>query len=58
MTELDAKEIKEKLDAIMNHLGIGKLSPAAVVDIRSKAKERAAKLVNQEDKRKQIPDRH
>lgn len=52
MTDADIKEIKEKLDVIMNHLGIGKIRPDDVVNIRIKAKERAEKLVNQEDRRK------
>lgn len=52
MTDSDVKEIKEKLDIIMNHLGIGKIRPADVINIKIKAKERAEKLVNQEDRRK------
>lgn len=51
-SERDIKEIKEKLDAIMNHLGIGKTTPAMVVDIRERAKRKAEKLGNKEDQRK------
>jgi hypothetical protein len=51
MTDSDIKEIKEKLDAIITFLGIGKLKPINVIDIREKAKQKAVKLGNQANRR-------
>lgn len=45
--EQDIKEIKEKLEILCNHLGIGKIRPADVIELRDRAKRKAEKLVSQ-----------
>jgi len=62
---MEDSELRQRLDQlekmmleIKNHLGIGTVRPADVIDIRRKAKEKAAHLGNQKTPREPIPDRH
>ncbi len=48
--EQDIKEIKEMLERLCNYLGIGKIRPADVIELRERAKRKAEKLVGQKER--------
>lgn len=49
--ERDIKEIKEKLDRIMDQLGIGKVRPVDVIEIRERAHRDVERLLQRRARR-------
>lgn len=42
------KEVNEKIDKICEVLGIGKVPPAKIIDLKERAKQKAERLKSQE----------
>ena len=54
-TDIDIKDIKEKLEILLNHLGIGKTRPADVIEARLWADREVESFVSKKARRKKVP---
>jgi hypothetical protein len=46
--EQDLKEIKEKLELLCNHFGVGKVRPTDAREIRERAKKKANQIISKQ----------